>query len=339
MKRTTIQLDDIASWDNLTRAVERAARGKRYRAEVVEFLAHLDDNLTLLRAQILAGTVPVGIMTRFPIRDPKPRVIHAPCFRERVLHHAIVAYVGPVLDRGLIDDTFACRTGKGTLATVYRCQEHIRRFPWYAKLDIRQYFASIDHDTLKGYLRRRFKSDPLLRLLDRIIDAHHEAPGKGLPIGALTSQVFANFYLNPLDRFLLESCRVAGFIRYMDDFVFWETSQPQVREVVKRTHEFLHHTLKLTAKETVQINRSARGLPMCGYRIFAGTIQLARSRRQRYVRTKRYWERQFLGGQVSARELQMGMDAALAITAHAEATTWRRRQALEFSPATWYEDV
>ncbi|MGE0681673.1 MAG: reverse transcriptase domain-containing protein [Candidatus Binatia bacterium] len=339
MKRVTIQLEDIASWDNLTRAVERAARGKRYRAEVMDFLQHWETNLATLRTQILDGTVPVGIMTRFDIYDPKPRVIHAPCFRERVLHHAIVAYVGPVLDRALIDDTFACRTGKGTLAAVHRCQEHIRRFPWYAKLDVRQYFASIDHDILKRQLRRRFKSGSLLGLLDRIIDAHQEAPGKGLPIGALTSQVFANFYLNPLDRFLLERCRVSGLVRYMDDFVFWARSRQPTSALVTQVREFLCRELKLTAKDTVQVNQSARGLPMCGYRIFAGTIQLARSRRRRYVRAKRYWERQFHAGCVSAHELQTGLDAALAITAHAEATTWRRRQALEFSSSAWYEDV
>jgi len=216
MKRTRIELDEIASWHNLNLALERAARGKRYRPEVMAFLESADVNLATLQSQLLAGTVPLGNMTRFHIRDPKPRVIHAPCFQERILHHAIMAHVGPVLERALVDDTFACRTGKGTLAAVQRSQHHVRRFPWYAKLDIRQYFASVDHEILKGQLRRRLKPGPLLTLLDRIIDAHQDAPGKGLPIGALTSQVFANFYLTPLDRFLLETCKVAGMVRYMD---------------------------------------------------------------------------------------------------------------------------
>ncbi len=157
MKPTRIALEDVASWDNLTRALERAARGKRYRPEVMAFLARADAHLAELQSQMLDGTVPLGRMTRFRIRDPKPRVIHAPSFPERVLHHAIVAHVGPVLDRALVDDTFACRTGKGTLAAVQRCQQHVRRFPWYAKLDIRQYFASVDHAVLKAQLRRRLK--------------------------------------------------------------------------------------------------------------------------------------------------------------------------------------
>jgi hypothetical protein len=339
MKRTTIRLEDIASWHNLTVAVERAARGKRYNPEVMAFLEHCDDNLRLLQAQILDGTVSVGVMTRFHIRDPKPRVIHAPCFRERILHHAVMAYVGPELEQALIDDTFACRIGKGPLAAVHRCQQHLRRFPWYAKLDVRQYFANIDHTVLLQHLWRRVKSPPLLALLERIIEAHHDSPGKGVPIGALTSQAFANFYLNPLDRFLLERCRVAGLVRYMDDFVFWEGSRANVRDIVRRAGDFLQDELKLIAKDTLQVNQSVRGLTMCGYRIFAGVIRLARSRRKRYVRAKRYWEHQFHAGRINARGLQRGYAAALAITAHADAASWRRRQALDFSPAVWYEDV
>lgn len=338
MHRVTINLDEIASWPNLIRAVERASRGKRHRPDVVAFLARLDANLSMLQAQILDGTVPVGVMTRFHIRDPKPRVIHAPCFRERVLHHAVMAFVGPVLERTLIDDTFACRTGKGTLAAVSRCQHHVRRFPWYAKMDVRQYFASIHHAVLRQRLRQRLKGRPLLALLDRIIDAYHETPGTGLPIGALTSQHFANFYLNPLDRFLLETCRVAGLVRYMDDIVCWEQTRSQAVDLVGRTRDLLRDVLKLTLKDTFQVNQSARGLPICGYRVFPGMIRLARSRRRRYLRAKRYWERQYCAGMLSPRALQAGFAAALAITAHANAAAWRR-QGLAFSPVLWYEDV
>jgi hypothetical protein len=109
--------------------------------------------------------------------------------------------------------------------------------------------------------------------------------------------------------------------------------------VVRRAGDFLRLELDLTVKETWQINQSARGLPICGYRIFPGTIRLARSRRRRYVRVKRHWERQYRAGRISSRKLQAGFDAALAITAHADAAAWRRRQILEFSSAMWYEDV
>jgi len=115
MKRSLVGLDAVADWHNLAAAFHRAAAGKRTRPQVQRFAANLDYELASLRREILAGTVEVGRMRRFRIRDPKPRIIHAPCFRERVLHHALMAHVGPVLDRALVDDTYACRVGGGAL--------------------------------------------------------------------------------------------------------------------------------------------------------------------------------------------------------------------------------
>jgi len=337
-KRAKTSLDSIAEWSNLVQAAYRAARGKRFRPEVTAFLADLDRNLAAMRSGILADTVSLGPSSEFHIRDPKPRIIRAPCFRDRVLHHAIMAHVGPELDRALIADTFACRVGKGTLAAVQRCQEHIRRFPWYAKLDIRGYFASIDHAVLKTQLASRFASRRLLRLLGRIIDSHDEGQSKGLPIGALTSQHFANSYLDPCDRFLLETCRVAGVIRYMDDFVFWDTSCVRVKQVVHQVQSFVSCELKLLVKESVQINRSTSGITVCGYRVFPGTIRLAPSRRRRYVEVKERWEALYLDGRINASELQRGIAAAVAITTHADAATWRRREQTR-NRSTWDESV
>src|SRR4051794_39912442 len=200
MKRSSVTLADVADWDNLAAALWQASRGKAAQADVSAFRANLDCELGSLRHDILNGSVHVGETRAFRIHDPKPRLIHAPAFRERVLHHALMAHVGPVLDRALVFDTYACRVGKGALAAVRRCQQHGRRFAWYAKIDIRAYFASIDHAVLLAMLRRQFKDRPLLDLMGRIISAYHDRPGKALPIGALTSQHFANYYLSGLDR-------------------------------------------------------------------------------------------------------------------------------------------
>lgn len=199
-RRSGVGLTAVANHDTLARALWRAAKGKRHRPEVARFLANTERELAALQRDILAGDVEVGIMRSFTIRDPKPRTIHALQFRERVLHHALMEVVGPVLERALVADTFACRLGKGSLAAVVRAQQHIRRFPWYVQIDIRAYFASVDHARLQRALRRRFKNAGLLALCDRIISAFAVTPGRGLPIGALTSQHFANFYLDPLDR-------------------------------------------------------------------------------------------------------------------------------------------
>jgi hypothetical protein len=328
MQRSAVTLADIADWHNLAAAFHRAALGKRHRPEVQRFAAGLDQELARLRADILAGTVRVGRSRRFRIRDPKPRTIHAPCFRERVLHHALMAHVGPVLDRALVDDTYACRTGKGALAAVQRAQHHARRWPWWCKIDIRAYFASIDHQVLKVLLARKLKDRDLLALLGRIIDAHTDAhaPARGLPIGALTSQQFANFYLGGLDRLLLERCRVRGLVRYMDDLVWWGDSRAEVHAALDAARAFCADALHLAIKSPTQVGRSAHGLMLCGYRILPGRVLLSRRRRRRYSERRRYWEQLYAEGRIDARTLQAGYSAALGITLHADAADWRREQ-------------
>ncbi|MEI2808615.1 MAG: RNA-directed DNA polymerase [Albidovulum sp.] len=326
MRRSRVGLADIADWHNLAAAFRRAARGKSERDEVRLFRAGLNGELARLREALLNGSVEVGRMRSFRIRDPKPRIIHAPCFRERVLHHAVMAHVGPALDRALVDDTYACRVGKGALAAVLRAQHHQRRWPWYAQIDIRAYFASIDHAILLALLERRFKDRGLLALLARIVEAHHAEPGRGLPIGALTSQHFANHYLAGLDRLLLEGCRVRGLVRYMDNLVWWGDDKAAVRDALDQARAYARDRLQLTIKTPVQIGRSRAGLMFCGYRILPGRLLLSRRRKRRYAECRRASESAYAAGWIDARALQAGYAAALAITAHADAAAWRREQ-------------
>ena len=149
---------------------------------------------------------------------------------------------------------------------------------------MRAYFPSIDHAILKALLSRRFKDPGVLQLLERVIDSHHEVPGRGLPIGALTSQHFANWYLDGLDRLLLEQCRVGGLVRYMDDVIWWCDSRTRVREVLEVARCFLRDRLQLEVKPTVQLHRSSQGVRVCGYRVLPGTILMSARRRRRYAR-------------------------------------------------------
>ncbi len=326
MRRSRVGLVAIADWHNLAAAFQRAARGKGQRDEVRRFRADLNGELARLRESLLDGTVEVGRMRCFHIRDPKPRVIHAPCFRERVLHHALMAHIGPVLDRALVDDTYACRVEKGALAAVQRAQHHLRRWPWYAQIDIRSYFASIDHELLLALLERCFKDRGLLALLARIVESHHTDPGKGLPIGALTSQHFANYYLAGIDRLLLEGCRVRGLVRYMDDLVWWGDDKSAVRDALAQARAYAQERLRLTLKTPVQVGRSRAGLLFCGYRLLPGRLLLSRRRKRRYAECRRAWENAYAAGRIDARALQAGYATALAITAHADAAVWRREQ-------------
>jgi hypothetical protein len=326
MKRSRVGIAEVADWHNLSRAFRLAARGKRGLPEVEAFGRDLERELSRLRDDLTSGRVAVGRTRRFLIRDPKPRIIHAPCFRERVLHHALMAQVGPVLDRALVADTYACREGKGALAVVRRAHEHLRRHPWLAQIDIRRYFASIDHWILLELLARRLKDRGVLALIARIVAAHQDAPRKGLPIGALTSQHFANFYLASADRLLLEGCRVDGYVRYMDDLVWWGRDRATVRAALAAAREHLADKLSLEIKAPVIVGQSRHGFGFCGYRITPDRLLLSRRRKRRYAARRRAWEDAFVAGRIDARTLQAGYSSALAITLHADAAAWRREQ-------------
>lgn len=326
MRRRRVRLADIASAETLTLALWRAARGKRHRPEVRRFLERVDVELPGLQQDILAGRAGPTRFSSFVIHDPKPRQIHAPSFRDRVLHHAIMEHVGPVLDRALIADTFACRTGRGNLAAVHRAQQHVRRFPWYVQADVRRFFDRVRHETLKLQLRRRIHGAGALALLDRVIDGYAVTPGRGLPIGALTSQHFANHYLGPLDRFLAEELRVAALVRYMDDVVWWCRTKDEARATLARARAFVADALGVELKQDARVQRSARGLTFCGFRVLPGTLLLSRRRRRRYAEGRRRWERAYEAGAIDANALQAGYSSVLAITAHVDAAAWRREE-------------
>jgi retron-type reverse transcriptase len=327
-RRSPLGLAEVASLDTLYRAFWRATLGKRDRAEVRRFAADLHGEIARLREEIIWGTVRVGEARSFRIFDPKPRTIHAPCFRERVLHHAIIQHVGPVLDRALVASTFACREGKGLLAAVKYAQGAARRFEWYVKADIRSFFASVDHAVLKDLVRRRLKSPGLLSLLDRLIDSH-ESPrgsGKGLPIGALTSQHFANYYLSPLDRFLLEDLRAGALARYMDDFVWWCRCRAEAVSMRRAVAAFVRDDLRLELRDDPFVQRTRLGLSFLGFRVFPNVLRLSRRRRRRYARARKRHEEAYRLGLIGARELQERYTSALAITSHADAGAWRRAE-------------
>lgn len=338
-KRSPATIEQIAAWDNLVLATYRAAKGKRTRPVVARFLNDLVPNLRSLQSGLLSGSLDLGHGSRFEIFDPKRRTIHAPAFRERVLHHAIIRHVGPVLEKSLVADTFACRIGKGSLAAVRRAQQHSRRFTWFGKLDVRKYFASIDHGILMGLSRRKFKNPRLLDLFEQILNASPVRPGLGLPIGALTSQNFANFYLAGFDRFLQEKMPARGMVRYMDDVAWWCDTKEQATSVAAEAEEFLRSKLSLRIRQPMQVNRSVHGISFCGYRIYPGVIRLLRRRRRRYAEARKRWETRFHLGLINESALQAAYSSVLSMTLHADATEWRRRELLLRPPVEEYRDV
>jgi RNA-directed DNA polymerase len=326
MKRSAVSLAMVADFDNLVRAAVAAGRGKRLREEAAAFFNDFERTIVCLRDGILTGKAPVGAMREFRIFDPKERTISAPCFPDRVLHHALINHIGPVIDARMVDDSYACRIGKGCHAAIRRVQHFSRRFPWYVKIDIRHYFESIDHALLLHLLGNTFKDAGLQALLGRIVGGYQAAPGKGLPIGSLTSQYFANYYLDRLDRYFQEELRARGMVRYMDDIVWWCDDGRTARETLGKASDYIQGELLLIVKPDACINRGGHGISFCGMRVFPGIILLGRRRRRRFARRRRYWEDAYAKSAINGVKLQRSMDGVLGILHGADARSWRGRQ-------------
>jgi len=332
MQRTRIDLEAIADIHNLARAAWLAGRRKRRSPEALAFFQDFERSLARLAAGIQDGTRPLGLYRPFTVWDPKRRLIHAACFEDRVLHHAVFAQAGPVLERAMVDSSYACRPGKGPLAAVQRAQAALRRYPWYVKIDIRGYFPAIDQARLMTLLERCFKGAPFLALLRRIIAGYETAPGKGLPIGTLASQFFANYYLDALDRLLLERLRVCDHVRYMDDVIWWCEDRAQATETLRQVRDFAAQVCLLEVKETAQINRSTHGVGFLGYRVLPGTLRLSHRRRRSYQERRRHWERAHAAGWIDGAGLQRAYAAVHGITAHAASRGWRAKNLSRFPP-------
>ncbi|MEM7405379.1 MAG: RNA-directed DNA polymerase [Pseudomonadota bacterium] len=326
MKRSRVTLDDVAARANLHAAFVRAARSAGDQHAVRRFAAGLPHSLEVIRAHLLEGELPDDAFRSFRIRDPKPRIIHAPSFPMRVVHHALIAHMGPVLEGVLVADTFACIKGRGPLAAVRRAQHHSRRFRYFVHVDIAAYFARIDHEILEAQLARRFKNPALLSLSGRIVDGFHARPFRGLPIGALTSQHFANHYLAGFDRWLLECARVKGMVRYMDDVVWWCDDRAHATATLHMAREWLRDNLALELKPDVQRGRSHTGLSFCGTVIYPGALRLTRRRRRRYSARRAWWEAAYVRGEIDGETLQRNMAGVIGATTHADAASWRRAQ-------------
>lgn len=211
MHREKHLLPRILAFDNLYRAFLGAAQGKRDRPEVREFEYHLEPRLWEIRRELEAGAYRWGAYRVFRITDPKRREIRAAPFRDRVVHHAACNVIDPVLRRGFIRDTYACLPGRGTHRAGARFRAFARARAWQGyrlQCDIASYFASVDHAVLMALVSRRVGDVRVLDLLRSLVAHGGERPGRGMPIGNLTSQLFANLYLDPLDHFVKERLRV-----------------------------------------------------------------------------------------------------------------------------------
>ncbi len=284
MRRVGGLYPTLCRFDHLLASFVAARRGTGWNGETQAFFVHLEPELLRLTRELRAGSYHPGPYRYFSIRDPKPRTISVAPFRDRVVHHALVSVLEPVFEPTFIFDSYATRKGKGTHRAILRAQRFARRWPWYLKLDIRHFFETVRHERLLALIARKVKDPRVLELTATLIGNSRE-PGIGLPIGNLTSQFFANVYLNPLDHLVKDRWRVPAYLRYMDDFVLFADEKAALADLLPKIETFLRYELDLELKHRAcWLNRVTHGLSFLGMRIFPVHIRLRGENRRRSLR-------------------------------------------------------
>ena len=327
MTRLEPDFERVASFGALVAAARRAARGHRSSPEVADFLFKLEPEVLQLERELRAGDYRPRPYRTFEIREPKPRTISAAAFRDRVVHHALCAELEPVLDRGAVESSFACRRGKGVLAAITHAQRLVRRNPYALKLDVRHFFETLSHDVLKRLLARRVRDERVRWLYRVFIDAGAPGspPGRGLPIGNLTSQHFANFYLGPLDRLVTRGLRPGGYCRYMDDVLVFETSKDALWEAHRQIEGLANSRLDLELKsEVTRVVPVTEGVPFLGFVVFPGMVRFDPHRARRWRSRMRALQRTLDHDVISEEDAQRAADSLIGWARHGDTFSLRR---------------
>lgn len=265
--------DQITSEQALLNAYRRAAAGKRQSHGYLVFSEYAHPRLLGIRQQLLDGTWEPSPLREFTIFEPKPRVIGAPTFAGRIVHHALCAVIDPIFDATFLPYSYACRPGKGTHAGVIAVQSQLRRrgYTHFLKTDFRKFFPSIDRAILHAEVRRKITEPRVLDLFTKIVPD----TGLGVPIGALTSQLSANIYGNILDQHLHHELKVP-FARYMDDVVILGNDPVELRTIQRDIVEFSADRMHMTLSRW-QVAPVSHGIDFLGYRIWPDHKLLRRS--------------------------------------------------------------
>jgi len=270
--------EEIVSFPNLLAAYFEARRGKMNCVSIMKINRNYEDAIFTLQKELKEKTWEPGQYRDFLcVTEVKRRLINAPAFRDRIVHHAIAKVVRPLFERKYIFDSYATIKNKGTHKAVYRVQEFLKRAArhgekvYVLQCDISKYYPSIDHDVLIEQIERTVRDKEVVELWRKILDGFSNT-GKGLPIGSLTSQLAANIYLNVLDHFVKECMQIKYYVRYMDDFVLIGNSKEELWKNLADIKWLVEGTLKLKLNRKTKIYPASRGVDFAGYRTFTNHI-------------------------------------------------------------------
>lgn len=273
--------EDVYNYNNLVTAFHKAAKGKRQKKEVICFLKDFNLNIEILRHQIITFTVPLGKYHYFKIYDPKERVICAASFVERIYHHALMNVYHDSFEKAQIEHSYATRPNKGTHLALQKAWENCQIEGYWLKLDVKKFFDTIHHPTLIKQLNNYFIEYPINRAFVQIINSYAAQTDRGLPIGNLTSQYFANFYLSFLDRYTIHHLGIKKYIRYMDDIVIWVSDKDKLWLVIDALQKFIKKELKQNFKPYT-INKCGYNLPFLGFLIHKKGLVPNKRNRKKY---------------------------------------------------------
>ena len=341
MKTHNRLFQKICSFENLLNAARKAQRSKRFQADVARFNFHLEKELYWLQTELQTQTYRPGEYREFYVYEPKLRKISAAPYRDRVVHHALCNVVEPIFERTFIYDSYACRKGKGTHKAVDRFTEFSRKNAYVLKCDIKKYFPSIDHEILKTRFRRKIRDTQVLWLLDLIVDSSNLQDyvreyfqgdnlltslnrRRGIPIGNLTSQFFANIYLNGFDHFVKEDLKCRYYIRYVDDFVVLDKDKARLHEVKAEMETHLAQFRLKLHPHKCQIFPVKDGTDFLGYQVFPTHRRIrpssVRRARRRLHRLRKDYER----GKISWVDVNHSVQSWLGHVKHADTYGLRR---------------
>jgi len=341
MKRYGQLWDAITDFENLLCAARQAQKGKRFRANVLAFNAELGVELESLQRELQTQTYCPGPYRTFKITEPKPRLISAAPYRDRVVHHALCQVIGPIFERTFIADSYANRAGFGTHRALRRFTHFLRSSRYILQCDIKKYFPSIDHAILKSLIRRKIKCPDTLWLIDIILDhsnpqepVHDYFPGddlmtpqqrrRGLPIGNLTSQFWANVYLNGLDHFVKERLRLPKYLRYVDDFAIFADDRGVLQAARGAVEEYLANLRLKIHPVKSQIFATTRGANFLGFRILPDRIRVRTENLRRARHRLRQMQVVYAAHQMTRQAVTASLQSWIAHLAHGD--TWRLRE-------------
>lgn len=346
MKRIKNIYEKIYDFENLLQAYYQARKCKRFRQEVLRFTHALEENLTVIQNELVWHTYAVGRYREFFVHDPKKRLIMALPFKDRVVQWAIYRQLNPLIEKRFIRDSYACRKGYGTHRAVLRVQSILRQLSrqcervYVLKLDVSKYFYRIDHDVLMSILRRIIADEELLALLERIVRSEtvnfgldlidHEFAGErlagvGMPIGNLTSQMFANIYLNELDQYAKHKLRLKHYVRYMDDIIVLHHDKRFLWDMKVAIERFLNEHLKLSLNNKTAVRTSAQGVDFCGYRIWPTHIKIRKKTVLKMRRRLKYLQKQYKYGQIDFAAFNASLQSYLGIMKHCNSYSLRTK--------------